>query len=384
MDKFRVVILQNIIAPTKTLLFNALELVLRQGFKVLYMAETSGIREWRTEESELRFSFDIMFKDNIDNINPLRMAVQTWRKLNFYVPDIVIIGGYSYLACWAALIWAKRKKREVIVIIESHYLDRPRSRIKESIKKLFVYCCDAALVDGTRHRDYTVSLGLKPENIFIKKGAGPIDVSSYQEESSRLKNNKCELCNKFGIPHNNFIFVGRFSHEKNIMSLLRAYKRLKGEGTEDWGLILVGNGLQREEIKNFIGNSGIKDILLPGFKQKEEIPIFYAMSDVFILPSISEPWGLVVGEAMASSLPVLVSNRCGCCPDIVQDGFNGFSFDPFNENELFGFMKDIAKGKHDLEAMGRASLEIIKDYTSEKAATMYLNAINFVLNRSGR
>jgi len=294
------------------------------------------------------------------------------------------LGGYSYLAYWAGLIWAKKNKRKIIIIIESHYLDRPRLRIKERIKKLFVSYCDVALVAGTRHRDYIINLGLKPENIFIKKGAGPIDVSFYKEEGSQLKSNKCKLHNKFGIPHKNFLYVGRFAHEKNIMFLLRAYKRFKDEGMEDWGLILVGNGPQKREIENFISNSEIKDVLLPGFKQKEEIPIFYIMSDVFILPSISEPWGLVVGEAMAFGLPVLVSNRCGCYPDIVQDGVNGFSFDPFNEDELLGFMKDIANGKHNLEAMGRASHEIIKGYDPEKVAEIYLNAINFVLNNSKR
>ena len=143
-------------------------------------------------------------------------------------------------------------------------------------------------------------------------------------------------------------------------------------------MILVGDGPQREEIENFITENKIDNIFLPGFKQKEELPLFYAISDVFVLPSISETWGLVVDEAMVSGLPVLVSNRCGCYPDIVQDGINGFSFDPFNGEELFRSMKDIALGELDLKEMGRASLEIIKDYAPEKSADVFQQAIKAV------
>jgi len=223
-------------------------------------------------------------------------------------------------------------------------------------------------------------LGLKSDKIFIKGGTGPVDVSFYQREVSQVKSNSIEICNGLGIPRQNFLYVGRFSPEKNIIFLLRAYKRLKDEGIGEvnWGLILVGDGPQRKEIDEFISRNNVKDIFLPGFKQKEELPLFYAISSVFILPSISEPWGLVVSEAMACSLPVIVSNRCGCYPDLVQDGINGFCFDPFNEEELLRLMKGIAQEKYNLEAMGRASLGIIKDYTPQKAAEVYKDAIHFV------
>jgi glycosyltransferase involved in cell wall biosynthesis len=367
MDKFRVVIIHNIISPYKTLLFNTLMKTLSGNLRVLYLAEIAGNREWRIDVNEIRFPFDVMFKGNIDDISPIKLAIKTYKKLNLYSPKVVVIGGYNYLACWAALIWAKKKKRKVVVIIESHYLDRPRSVIKESIKKLFISRCDAILTAGTRHRDYVIRLGAKPKNIFIMRGVGGVDLSLYQTAVLEHKENKLGLCNELGIPCKNyFLYIGRFSPEKNLLFLLKAYKRLNnGKGTDNWGLILVGDGPQRKEIEGFITENKIKDVFLPGFIQKEELPRFYAVSDVFVLPSISESWGLVVEEAMASGLPVLVSNQCGCYPDIVQDGLNGFSFDLINEDELFGFMEDITKRKHDLEAMSRASLEIIKEYTSD-------------------
>jgi glycosyltransferase involved in cell wall biosynthesis len=310
--------------------------------------------------------------------------VAVYRRLNLYDPKVVIIGGYNYLFCWAALFWAKKNTRKVIVINESHYLDKKRLVIKETIKRFFVSKCDAALVDGTRHRDYTIGMGLEPGKIFIKHGTGPVDVSFYQRAVSQFRNNKLELCDKLGISYKNFLFVGRFSPEKNIIFLIKAYKRLKEEEAENWGLILVGNGSQKREIEDFICTNRVNDIFIPGFKQREELALFYAISDVFILPSISEPWGLVVNEAMASGLPILVSNRCGCYPDIVQDGRNGFSFDPVNEDELHGLMRSISQGKYNLETMGKASVEIIQEYTPCRAAEKYLKAVNFVMGKDNK
>ena len=382
MDKLRVIILHNIISPYKTLLFNALEQVLGGSLKVLYLAETAGNREWRIDANEIRFPFDVMFKGKIDDLNPIRMAIETYRRLNLYDPKVIIIGGYDRLACWAAFVLSKKRKRKAILIIESHYLDRSRYVIKEGIKRLFVSRCDAILAAGTRHRDYVIKLGAKPENIFITRGVGGVDLSLYQTAVLEHRENKLEFCNELGIPSKNyFLYVGRFSPEKNLLFLLKAYKRFKNtEETDNWGLILVGDGPQRKEIEGFIIDKGIKDVFLPGFIQKEELPRFYAISKIFVLPSISEPWGLVVDEAMTLGLPLLVSNRCGCYPDLIKEGINGFSFDPYNKDELYKLMEEIVNGKYDLEKMGKASLDIIKDYIPEKSAKVIVDTINLVLN----
>ena len=342
------------------------------------MSETEERREWQVNKKELKFPFEIMFKGRIEDINPIVMALRVYKRLNFYNPEIIIIGGYNYLACWSALMWAKIHKKKVLIMMESHYLDKPRNIIKENIKKLFVSNCNGALVDGIRHKNYAVSLGLQSEKIFIKRGTGPVDISWYQKKISKIKKDKIILCKKLNIPYRNFLYVGRFSPEKNIIFLLKNFKNIQEEGVKDWGLILLGSGPQKKEIESFIDKNNIKNIFLPGFKQKEEIPFYYALADCFILPSISEPWGLVVSEAMACGLPILVSNRCGCYPDIVHDGENGFSFDPLNDNEFLEFMKNICYGKYNLEEMSKASLKIIKEYTPEKVAKVYKNAVNFI------
>jgi glycosyltransferase involved in cell wall biosynthesis len=103
-------------------------------------------------------------------------------------------------------------------------------------------------------------------------------------------------------------------------------------------------------------------VLLPGFKQYPELPVYYGLASAFIHASTSEPWGLVVNEAMASGLPVVVSNRCGCAPDLVCDGRNGYTFDPRNVGQLAELMLRISIPGPHLSTMSNASAEIISTW----------------------
>ena len=103
-------------------------------------------------------------------------------------------------------------------------------------------------------------------------------------------------------------------------------------------------------------------------KQAEQLPPIYASAGCFVLPSLSEPWGLVVNEAMASGLPVLVSNRCGCAPDLVREGENGFLFDPARPDELACLMERICGGTLDRQAFGAASRRIVAAFSVDRFA----------------
>ncbi|MDD2889019.1 MAG: glycosyltransferase family 4 protein [bacterium] len=372
----KVLILHNIISPYKTLLFNELY-KLYDKITVLYMAETEKNREWNINKDELQFPYEIMFKGALDNVNSLRLIIKTWERLNTINPKVIIIGGYSYITYWICFFWVKVNKKKIILWSASNEEDKNRLFLKEKIKSSFVKNCNAANVYGKRSKDYLAHLGLKENKIFITGNV--TNNYFYYNQTINLRKKKEILCNQLKVPFHNFLYIGRFSKEKNLLFLLNAYKRLNDN---NWGLILVGNGPQREEIEKYIADNSIKNIFLPGFKQKEEIPTFFAISDVFVLPSIYEPWGLVVNEAMAGELPVVVSRKCGCYPDIVKDGENGHSFDCFDKDKLYTLMRDIVKGEYDLRKMGECSLKIINNYTPENAAKVIIETINFVLKNN--
>ena len=139
----------------------------------------------------------------------------------------------------------------------------------------------------------------------------------------------------------------------------------------------------RPQIEQQIKELGLqKFIHLPGFLQQEELLPYFAHASCFIHASTQEQWGLVVNEAMAAGLPVIVSNRCGCFEDLVIEGVNGFGFDPTNQQKLTDLMLKMSSGKVDLSVMGEASLQHIQKYSPDYFAQGLMKALEYSLGNS--
>jgi glycosyltransferase involved in cell wall biosynthesis len=123
--------------------------------------------------------------------------------------------------------------------------------------------------------------------------------------------------------------------------------------------------------------SATPTVFLPGFRQIDDLPRFYAHAGAFVHASTTEQWGLVVNEAMASGLPVIISDRCGCASDLVQEGVNGWTFDPHDTEALSNLMARAASlSESDLTRMGAASERIIANWGPERFASGLLDAAN--------
>ena len=154
--------------------------------------------------------------------------------------------------------------------------------------------------------------------------------------------------------------------EKNLSRLIDAYGMYrKQSGSDAWDLVLVGSGPGEITLRQQVSQNRIRGVLFAGNCQIHELPLYYAHAKCFVLPSTSEPWGLVVNEAMASGLPVLASNRCGCVRDLVHDGVNGFTFDPFNQKSLIESLLNISSGSVSLEDLAANGRKIIAQYTPQ-------------------
>jgi glycosyltransferase involved in cell wall biosynthesis len=131
-------------------------------------------------------------------------------------------------------------------------------------------------------------------------------------------------------------------------------------------LVLLGDGPLRKTLNSQLSTLNLHGhVHLPGFKQYEELPVYYALAKAFVHASTTEQWGLVVNEAIASGLPVIVSERCGCVPELV--GVNGFTFDPLNEDELTARLLDMSSlSDHDLERLREASRLIATRFGSDR------------------
>jgi glycosyltransferase involved in cell wall biosynthesis len=212
------------------------------------------------------------------------------------------------------------------------------------------------------HRKITKT-GYGVDNDFYLKKKGEIDKKELINDFKSYKTKK------------HFLYVGRLSEEKNLFTLLKAFNNIVSNKNE-WGLILLGSGPLMHDIKDYIIANNLNDtVKIPGFIQQDEIAKYYAFSDVFILPSISEPWGLVVNEAMLYELPVIVSNKCGCVPELVKNGFNGFVFEPNDQKYLKSLMKAFIDNKYSIDEMGKNSLEIVLKHSPDNIANNIYNGL---------
>jgi 1,2-diacylglycerol 3-alpha-glucosyltransferase len=226
---------------------------------------------------------------------------------------------------------------------ESARQDEPRIWWKEAIKRRIVGLYSAALVGGQRHVEYLVELGMLRERIFT--GYDVVENAYFREKTEAIRSQRSEVREKYGLPENYFLASARFIEKKNLSTLIEAYaeyrRRSETAPNVPWDLVVLGDGLLRETLNSQLSTLNLHEhVHLPGFKPYDELPVYYALANAFVHASTTEQWGLVVNEAIASELPVIVSERCGCVPELVQG--NGFTFNPTNEHELTARLLEMA------------------------------------------
>src|SRR5882724_9387609 len=301
-------------------------------------------------------------------------------------PDVVAVNGWNNFGSLAAANCCARRGIPMVVMSESARGDEPRIWWKETIKRRIVDFYSAALVGGQRHVEYLVELGMPRDRIFT--GYDVVDNAHFARRALEIRDSHLrrgyggqaafEIRKKYGLPENYFLASARFIEKKNLTRLIRAYAeyrdRLKGTGVTDpgynrgapWDLVLLGDGPLRETFNTQLSILNLHShVHLPGFKQYDELPVYYALANAFVHASTTEQWGLVVNEAIASGLPVIVSERCGCVPELVQG--NGFTFDPTNEQELTARLLEMALlSDQERKHMGDISYSIAANFAPER------------------
>jgi 1,2-diacylglycerol 3-alpha-glucosyltransferase len=291
-------------------------------------------------------------------------------------PHAVAIPGWSDKAALAALRWCARTATPAILMSESTALDAPRSRWREWIKRQIVGLYSSALVGGQRHADYLVDLGMSRDRIFI--GYDVVDNDYFTRRAVEIRNSKLEIRNKYQLPENYFLASARFISKKNLVTLIRAYPEYRqrsevggrdpraSDENAPWDLVLLGDGPLKADLRRLICDLQLQShVHMPGFKQYDELPVYYALAKAFVHASTTEQWGLVVNEAIASGLPVIVSNHCGCVPELVRG--NGFTFDPTNKQQLASLLFQVASLSDDgREHLAAASRSIAAKFGPER------------------
>ena len=353
------------------------------GVAETHLVELTDRDEFKVLEfsSEASFARHTLFPKVKGVNNPAvseQLAGAMGKTLDSVRPDVVCVSGWGLSVSLAAIKWATARSVPIVMLSESNEFDEVRSAIKEFIKRRLVGLCSAGLAGGSPQADYLVKLGLPRERVF--NGYDVVDNRFFTEEARKYRDGNSEL-GETKRPY--FLACARFGKKKNLPGLIHAFARYRelGAPLALFDLVIAGDGEERAEIERTIKEFGVFDhVHLIGAKGYAELPSYYAHAGAFIHASTTEQWGLVVNEAMASGLPVLVSNRCGCVADLVKEGENGWTFDPTNEEQIADLMLRISSSEEARAKMGAKSREIITEWGPDRFASGLTGAVQVALS----
>lgn len=253
--------------------------------------------------------------------------------------------------------------------MDSTYYDHPRSYVKELPKKFFLKFCDFALCYGSRSKEYLQMLGMRADRLQIRCQAAPAE----RLLAARAKQNIAD-----GIPEGQkyFLYVGRLSPEKRVEDLIAAFAALLPATRTGTKLVIVGGGPSEAALKNLAKETGLaEDILFLGPMKMEEIVPYYAAAFALVLPSSSEPWGLVVNEGLLFGCPAIVSDVCGCAPDLIVPDQTGLIFSSKDVEDLSAKLARMIELSPRRQKMAEECIALISNFTPKSAATQMLAGI---------
>jgi glycosyltransferase involved in cell wall biosynthesis len=215
---------------------------------------------------------------------------------------------------------------------------------------------DAMILPAPSHGEDYERWGTPRDRMFF--GLNCVDNAFFADRCDRWRNESESTRREMNLPDRFLLGVGRMIEKKNWHALLKAWEARMSEVTSrGCDLVLVGDGPERGRLEEVVRSSGIRNVHFRGFEDQEGLCRYYALASGLVLPSRhGETWGLVVNEAMAAGLPILVSRECGCAQTLVEDGVNGWTFNPA---DVAGIGEALGKwmactGEH-LRTMGACS-----------------------------
>jgi glycosyltransferase involved in cell wall biosynthesis len=291
--------------------------------------------------------------------------------------DVLWIHGYATLNSWIAMMAAKRLGIPVLLRTDSTLIDHPRGLIKLALKKVFfrilrrfVY---GVLSVGEKNAEYwRHHLG---DDIPLFPVPYAVDNCFFQQRCQAAAATREDLRRELRLEPDRpiILFCSKLLARKRCMDLVEAFFQLRAQPSKNTRrgngpyLLIVGDGEERAHIEARLRNGGAaaNDVRMLGFQNQSELPRYYDLCDIFVLPSVYEPWGLAVNEVMNAGRTVIVSDEVGCQPDLIVDGENGFVFRARDTGSLAHALEHALAEPGRLRNMGEHSRERIQHFSFE-------------------
>lgn len=352
----------------------------RDEVNIAHIASTSSERIGLStlDTSYHQYPYQLMFDSVYDKIPKWLLYKTLFLSVWNSRADLIILPGYHQVEYWIMLLACMLKRTPRAVFVDSTRYDNRISWAKDTLKRTFFSCCDGFFCYGTRSKEYLMGLGV-PEhkiNIRCQAAALPHDYSSIDALTRRLLPD-------YQSATPSFLYVGRLSHEKSLDSLLMAFQQLLSGGANA-NLILVGSGPLLADLQNQAQQLDIMDnVNFAGSADLEKLTDYYLSATCLVLPSRSEPWGLVVNEALSYGCPAIVSNNCGCVVDLISDGETGYKFITDDVSDLKEKMELSLATLIERKHTANKCIEMISRFTPEIAAQQILDGSKRLISKSG-
>jgi glycosyltransferase involved in cell wall biosynthesis len=294
------------------------------------------------------------------------IAPQVWSELRSGRYDVVWLHGHQYAASLIALMAAKTAGLPVMMRGETH-LGLRRHGIKSisyrPLISVLYRSCDRLLAIGSANADFYRAMGVPDHKIFLVPYS--VDNDRFTQSVNLTESERAAVRKRYNVPADQpaVLYAAKFTRRKRPGDLLDAARRLKLNVGPPFTMVMAGSGELEQALRNFCAEHALDNVVFTGFVNQSELPALYAASDVFVLPSENETWGLAVNEAMCAGLPVVVSREVGCVADLVQDGVNGFTPAVGDVAGLASALQHLIEDEGLRRQQGRASLARILQWS---------------------
>jgi len=362
----KVLLVTNIPNPYRLALFNELNSQMKEAgydLKIIFGSAGYKRRQFQLDLSEATFHYAMLDSHKIQ-LGHREKTMVTYKGLGKQLKKegkcIIIVSGFSLatMKIWLRSIFVPTK-----YLIWSGSVEFPGwydSATRRFFRRLFVKRAAAFIAYGTLAKDYFKKLGAPAERIFI--ALNTVDTEFYAKRTERLRAAQPLPGKK------HLVYVGYLEPRKNVENLVEIIKKLS-EKRSDFILDIVGAGSREEMLKEMSKTLGLADwIRFHGFRQKEELPAFFAQSTCFLFQTDFDIWGLVLNEAMAAGLPCISSLNAGATCDLVMDGKNGFVADYDNHEEVIGKIEVLLNDTALARKMGDEAAKFIREQANLKVS----------------
>ena len=378
----KVLFITNIPNPYRIPLFNEMSRqFLESGIhlKIIFGAEGYKRRYFKIDPAEIKYDFEILkdeahtFSEDAEKSYFLYKGLGSL--MNREKPDAVIVAGFS--SATMKVFFRKILKGTPFIIFSGTIEKggRSGSLIRKLQRRFLCSSASAFVAYGSLAKEYLIKSGAKESKVFI--GRNTVDTRFFAEQTAKLR---AEYGKGDGLVH--FTYLGYLVPRKNVKLLLESVK-IVAEKRKDFRLDIIGDGVSLDDLKKYVSENKLESVVeFHGFRQKHEIPAFFARSSGLLFQTDFDIWGLVLNEAMAAGVPCLSSPNAGATNDLIQEGITGFEVD-FTHRELVATrMNWLIDHRDEAQKMGERARDFILNHvTLEKAANGFRDAALSVLKK---